>query len=696
MKKTISLFLLITSLVSSLVARSGETVHHDLKVAVNPATSTLEVLDSITLPQKACQPQCLFSLDKGLSLSFLPPSVKNYPTPVQQVNAWSVSPDASGRLTLKYAGTIRHGLENISDAVGKAQQVTRGTISEQGVYLDSASHWYPVFYNEQGELPVSFSLQVSLPEGWKAISQGQRSGNTWAESSPQQEIYLVAGKYRLYQRPLKSPGDKGEALVYLHEADDDLAERYLRVTDEYVNMYSKLLGDYPYTKFALAENFWESGYGMPSFTLLGPRVMRFPFILTSSYPHEILHNWWGNGVYVDYASGNWCEGLTSYQADHYFKEKAGKGADYRREALQKYADYVKKGDDFPLAEFHGRHGDISAAIGYSKGMMFFHMLKNRLGKSIFINGLRRLYSDFLFRQASFDDIRRSMEAASGEKLDAFFDQWIKRAGAPALALADARQASTDGGNVVNFSLKQTQPGDVYDLRIPVVIRLSGQSEPLRKVVRMSKKSQQFTFPVSAEAVSLAIDPQYDLFRQLDPSEIPVSLGQFFASKKALIVLPQQASPEMMAAWRKLARGWAASRPGDWKIVKEQNLENLPDDTAVLLLGWGNHFASMIGDQIAFDPDTLSIDGSNISKADHSIMLTTGRNGQVLAWLTADRADAIPGLARKLPHYGKYSYVAFSGAAPTIGLKGNWQITASPLMAEFHRPGPASSPQSTKR
>ena len=81
MKKTISLFLLITSLVSSLVARSGETVHHDLKVAVNPATSTLEVLDSITLPQKACQPQCLFSLDKGLSLSFLPPSVKNYPTP---------------------------------------------------------------------------------------------------------------------------------------------------------------------------------------------------------------------------------------------------------------------------------------------------------------------------------------------------------------------------------------------------------------------------------------------------------------------------------------------------------------------------------------------------------------------------------------------------------------------------------------
>ena len=44
---------------------------------------------------------------------------------------------------------------------------------------------------------------------------------------------------------------------------------------------------------------------MASLTLLGPRVIRLPFIFKSSYPHEILHNWWGNGVYVDYASGNW-------------------------------------------------------------------------------------------------------------------------------------------------------------------------------------------------------------------------------------------------------------------------------------------------------------------------------------------------------------------------------------------------------
>jgi len=35
----------------------------------------------------------------------------------------------------------------------------------------------------------------------------------------------------------------------------------------------------------------------------------------------------------------------------------------------------------------------------------------------------------------------------------------------------------------------------------------------------------------------------------------------------------------------------------------------------------------------------------------------------IGWIGADRPTALPGLARKLPHYGKYSYLAFSGTEP---------------------------------
>ena len=48
-------------------------------------------------------------------------------------------------------------------------------------------------------------------------------------------------------------------------------------------------------------------------------------------------------------------------------------------------------------------------------------------------------------------------------------------------------------------------------------------------------------------------------------------------------------------------------------------------------------------------------------------------------VAADPVAAIPGLARKLPHYTRYSYLAFRGDEPENVLKGQWQPTSSPLV-----------------
>ena len=50
----------------------------------------------------------------------------------------------------------------------------------------------------------------------------------------------------------------------------------------------------------------------------------------------------------------------------------------------------------------------------------------------------------------------------------------------------------------------------------------------------------------------------------------------------------------------------------------------------------------------------------------------------MIWLGCDNPAAFPGLTRKLPHYGSYSYLAFRGDAPTNTLKGQWQVVDSPL------------------
>ena len=111
-------------------------------------------------------------------------------------------------------------------------------------------------------------------------------------------------------------------MTYFTGANRDLSSAYLDAAIRYLKLYSDLFGPYPFPKFAVVENFFPTGYGFPSYTLLGSSVLRLPFILSSSLGHEIAHCWWGNGVQVDYQSGNWSEALTTYVADYLYKEQA--------------------------------------------------------------------------------------------------------------------------------------------------------------------------------------------------------------------------------------------------------------------------------------------------------------------------------------------------------------------------------------
>ena len=479
-----------------------------------------------------------------------------------------------------------------------------------------------------------------------------------------------------------------------------LAERYLQATSHYLEIYSRLLGPYPYAKFALVENFWESGYGMPSFTLLGQRVMRLPFILHSSYPHEILHNWWGNSVYIDYSSGNWSEGLTTYLADYLLKEDQGKGAEYRRNALKRYTEYTDRQRDTPLKSFTARHGDTSQAVGYDKSMMLFHMLRRELGDRLFLEGVRRFYQDNRFRTASFSDLRKAFEITAGRDLCDEFEQWLNRTGAPRLRLGSVEANVNGSGHRLTFALEQTQAESLFILQVPVAIQMEGPEGVVVKRVKMAARHQLFTLELPAPPVRLSIDPAFDLMRRLDPAELPPSLGQHFSAKQLTLILPSAAPPQLRSAYQKLANRWSQGQP-QVQLQWDNDPGKLPTTGAVWLLGWENRFLPALRDNldpasVQFDSDHLEIMGKRYSSVEHSPVITTqDAEGRSLAWLAAHSPEALPGLARKVPHYGKYSYLIFEGDAPQNRLKDQWPVSSSPLSKQLtdapdvHVPAPPS-------
>jgi hypothetical protein len=609
-------------------------------------------------------------------------------------------PAGTRTFALQYQGAIQHAPPQQGPQDAWSMPETSGMLATEGVYLSGATYWYPRFDDEM----VTFTLDVQLPLTWEVVSQGERTrhervnGATymrWESPAVQEDVYLVGGPLTEYRQP----AGPVQAMVFLRTPDAPLAQKYLDATAQYLGLYNALLGPYPYAKFALVENSWESGYGMPSFTLLGSKVIRLPFIVSSSYPHEILHNWWGNGVFVDVQQGNWCEGLTAYLADHLLQEQRGSAVTYRRATLQRYTDYVSTHSEIPLMAFRARHSAATAAIGYGKALMFFHMLRQQVGDNAFITALQAFYRDNLFQRANFDALRRAFASVTSADISEVFQQWVTRSGAPELRISAATVQPDGQGYRLNTVLNQVQPGPAYRLQVPLAVALQGQEQAWQTTVMMAEKRLEFTLRLPAQPWRVDVDPEFDLFRRLHREEIPPALTQLFGADKVLLLLPAAAIAELKQGYRQLAQAWPQTSSQALEIRWDQEIEALPTDRAVWLFGWENRFlpevvTALTPYGIGVTQEGVHLEGTRLTREQHTVVLTVRHPGnpqQTLAWAAAQNVTALPGLGRKLPHYGTYSFLGFAGDEPVNIVKGQWPVLASP-MSVLLAPGAGSPPQ----
>ncbi len=713
MKKIIIIaVLLIGILMPERIFAQEKFIHQNLNVTIEPDQSFLQVNDILTFKYD------VKSIEFELNSSLKPYSSSKNITLTQvsaddeakdigmdrddtgnksslKLNKWRIEfKDNSKKCSIKYKGKIESVLEQSHANYQRGFSESPGIISSKGVYLAGSTYWITTFKDNY----YTFDLNTELPLKWKTVSQGTRTLNKdkekthldhWACDMPQEEIFLIAAKFTEYSHTMNNGV---MAMAFLRTPDESLANKYLEVTEQYMIMDEEMIGKYPYSKFALVENFWETGYGMPSFTLLGEKIIRFPFILHSSYPHELLHNWWGNSVYVDFEKGNWCEGLTAYMADHLIKEQRGQGENYRRSTLQKFTDFVNSENDFPLSQFLSRYDGPSEAIGYGKSLMMFHMLRMKLGDDIFLKGISNFYKDFKFKKASFFDIESEMEKASNTTLSTFFNQWVYRKGAPEIALIGSDVKIKGGKKELYVILEQKQEGKPFILDIPVYI-ITDKGEQ-KEIFTMSKKKEGKSFKVDEKILSIEIDPFYDVFRKLNPKEVPPALSKIWASKDNVFILPSKATDEQKKVYNDFAKKWIENDNDNFKIVYDSDLAGLPEDKTPWILGFENKFANIFNDQLkkyssGFSKDSITLDGKHSDLAGKSFAITTfspDNFKKQIAFFSIGNPDAIDGFVRKLPHYGKYSYLGFEGDEPTNIIKGQWPVLNSPLKKVLSKTG----------
>jgi hypothetical protein len=560
------------------------------------------------------------------------------------------------------------------------------SITAQGVFLLGGAGWYP----DVTESRPSFRLTVTAPPGIVAVTAGRSLGHAdrdgatvseWQIDHPVRGLALSAAAYRVKERMC------GDIVVatYFQEPNQDLAAAYLEATASYLRLYEQLFGPYPFPKFAVVENFFPTGYGFPSYTLIGGKVLRLPFIIATSLGHEIAHCWWGNGVFVDYAAGNWSEGLTTYVADYLNTERESPedARSARLQMIRNYATLAPPEREIALGRFVSRTDPMTKAVGYDKGAMVFHMLRREVGEEPFWSALRDLYASHLFRSASWADIQRAVEVRSGRSLGWFFEQWVHRPGAPRLRLDSVRAQPADGAWTIAGRLLQEPP----HFRATVAAVVTGGAGTATHPIGLTGGSAEFSLAATQKPIGLTVDPDSHLLRRLETSELPPSVNSLKNSSGATLVLAHSAAVDPRRLADILIRSLGLRHPA---VVSEDEIgAALESGRDVILVGLPRDPARLpaLPTGVALGVERFAVNRETFERSDETffgVFRHPQTAARVLAVLLPLGPLGAESAAGKITHYGRYGFLAFRDGENRT--KGSWPPDPSPVAYQWTSTG----------
>jgi hypothetical protein len=711
-------FLAVPAPVPAEEAPSGPpaVVSHAIEVVLDPSTGSLEATDRMTVRRNRGGALGL-DLREGLAIRQLEVDGRIQPAVTKETEdprpgicryrlAVNPHPGETASVVLTYGGTVREEIRKARDPAFVTGDRLRGTVGPDGVYLADSTGWVPL----DGSMST-FAVRATVPEGWTVASQGGvpssdaaggRAVFAFPAGIPADGLWLQAGKWRVERRVEKGGVSLG---TYLSESNAAHSKLLLDAVEEYLVLYRELLGPFPHAKFDVVENFFSTGYGMPSATLLGGDVIAHVAATASRsggripagyLDHELVHCWWGNGVGVEYDSGNWCEGLTTYCSNYLRKEResAEEAAKHRRGARARFAARVRPDRDYPLRDFRGKSEDFENDIGYGKASMLCHMARQAVGDEAFFAALRDFAAAFRGRRAGWDDLRRAVEKRGGRNLEGLFSQMLERKGAPVLVLDGCAAAPSEGGWRVTGRVLQPDPAP-WVLPVPLVVETAAGTEAT--TLDLSEGETGFSIRTKDPPLRVLLDPDSHCWRGFAEGEVPATLDATLhhpGGAVCALLPPADAGP--FAPVRDALRG----RPGV-TVVDDPAAHGDASFGAALLLGsldacfgpsgrWADSRTGAAGapPAIAWDGKVLRVGAARFEGDDLAVLASIRAEAGPLTLFAGDRPAALAG-ARRLFFYAGDGVVVFKAGRPVLRLEAEGEESSRATLLESLFPEPSA-------
>lgn len=313
-------------------------------------------------------------------------------------------------------------------------------------FPEGARHWFPS--NDHPADKAASEIIATVRQGDHAIANGRLVSVTktpagtrfhWVQDKPHSTylFVLVAGPY-------VKVADTGGTLpvnFWVYPKDKDDALRAFGKTRGILHFFEREYGvPFPWDKYdQITIPRFGGGAESTSATVIGDGQMHDEkadkdFSTHWLVAHEAAHQWWGDLVTMRDWGEAWInESFATYGEYLYSKHSLGedegalnlmeKRSVYLEEARTKYQrPIVWDGWQIPNQNFD-RHT-------YQKGAAVLHMLRWILGDEPFRKAVTRLLEKHAYSTADARDFLAAIRETSGQRLEAFFDQWIYRAGHP--------------------------------------------------------------------------------------------------------------------------------------------------------------------------------------------------------------------------------------------------------------------------
>ena len=230
--------------------------------------------------------------------------------------------------------------------------------------------------------------------------------------------------------------------------------------------------------------------------------------LESLMAHEIAHQWFGDNVTEKEWPHLWLsEGFATYMTDLYLENKYGKDSlkNLLRIQREEVVDYSKN--------HHTPVVDTSESLhlmkllndnSYQKGAWVLHMLRQKLGDSLFWKGIRTYYKTYAGNNANTTDLEKIFEKITHQNLETFFKQWLFTAGQPALKV-DWNYDETK--KLLSLTIEQRQE-NIFEF--PLQIAIKNGNKTVLKTIEIKNKISQKKFPLTMKPTEIVLDPNVNL------------------------------------------------------------------------------------------------------------------------------------------------------------------------------------------